>query len=357
MLPVWRGDFGVDLFFVLSGFLIGGMLLSEQERNGDIGLPLFYARRLYRLWPALLFIVVLDQVTDDPWKGMAWTNAVYVNDFVPIGITTLAWTWSLAIEEQFYLVCPWLLRALATLGPRARVRALLALVVAFVGVAAGVVVAYDIRPSDAEIVAIFDLERWGYAFDVFYDKPWMRAGALLAGVIAAMVYRSPAAMRRIAQAGVWGGLVVVAALATMVLATHWQLVATASRPLQVAYLASFRTLFAAGAAVVLVACVSEHPLGRLMARPLGSRWLYPIAQLAYSAYLINPMATMGVGHLLRGVTARSAHPIWILAPCDVAATFAAAALMHLLIERPGMVLRPTSAPRLEAAASSGDPAQ
>jgi len=89
MLPIWRGDFGVDLFFVLSGFLIAGMLLDEQAKTGRIALGFFYVRRLLRLWPALLFVAGVELLTDDPHRHMVWANVLYVNDFVSVSVVAL----------------------------------------------------------------------------------------------------------------------------------------------------------------------------------------------------------------------------------------------------------------------------
>ncbi|RYE93777.1 MAG: acyltransferase, partial [Myxococcales bacterium] len=77
MLPVWRGDFGVDLFFVLSGFLIAGMLLDERAATGTIALGRFYARRLARLWPAMLVVLGLVAGRHPEQRGTAWATALY----------------------------------------------------------------------------------------------------------------------------------------------------------------------------------------------------------------------------------------------------------------------------------------
>jgi peptidoglycan/LPS O-acetylase OafA/YrhL len=136
--------------------------------------------------------------------------------------------------------------------------------------------------------------------------------------------------------------VVVAALA-MVLATHWPLVVGAGRVVEVAYLASFRTLFGVAAAFIVLVTLSAHPLGRALAGPLSSRWLFPFAQLAYAAYLINPIVTMALGRALSGFVAYGEEPMHVFVPCDLVATFACAAVIHVLIERPGMELRPRPA--------------
>ncbi|MGH7296154.1 MAG: acyltransferase family protein, partial [Polyangiaceae bacterium] len=124
MLPVWRGDFGVDVFFVLSGFLIAGMLADEKARTGRVRLGLFYVRRLLRLWPALVVAVAADVIVIGDHRAMAWANLLYVSNFVPIASAAMGWTWSLAIEEQFYLLWPLALGALAwftrRLEPRRR---------------------------------------------------------------------------------------------------------------------------------------------------------------------------------------------------------------------------------------------
>jgi peptidoglycan/LPS O-acetylase OafA/YrhL len=118
-----NGDLGVDVFFVLSGFLITGILLRSAKR-GRISLADFYRRRALRLLPAYLAVLLVCVVTDllvnsgGTLKG-AVTSFFYVSNWAAaagLGLGLLAHTWSLSIEEQFYLLWP---LALATVLQRA----------------------------------------------------------------------------------------------------------------------------------------------------------------------------------------------------------------------------------------------
>ena len=136
---------GVDVFFVLSGFLITSLLLSEQAATGRIRLRAFWARRARRLLPALLFLLVALAVytlaggpgawcppscAPPPWRRSCTSptgNRVaaghdYFAQFQ--AVNPLMHTWSLAVEEQYYLVWPLLVAALVGLGRRRSLRAL-----------------------------------------------------------------------------------------------------------------------------------------------------------------------------------------------------------------------------------------
>lgn len=114
------GFAGVDVFFVLSGFLITGLLLQERERRGSISFRRFYARRAFRLLPAL-GLLLLAHLAYVVYEGLPLRREAeallsvtsYASNisqslhlFIP---TELGHTWSLAVEEQFYLVWPSLL--------------------------------------------------------------------------------------------------------------------------------------------------------------------------------------------------------------------------------------------------------
>src|SRR5687767_10449228 len=99
---------GVDLFFVLSGFLLGRLVLNEQARTGRFDGRRFTARRLLKLWPVLyVFLAVQALAGPEPWTSYLWQNALHVQNYAG---TSLSHLWSLAVEEHYYL-------ALAVLFP------------------------------------------------------------------------------------------------------------------------------------------------------------------------------------------------------------------------------------------------
>lgn len=123
--PLFNGAFfGVDLFFVLSGFLITSLLLQEFQTNGQLDYWRFYRRRFFRLMPPLaLFLATYCLVAPHIWPELddiysdALVSLLYLADY---GIAffdspdTLLHMWSLSVEEHFYLIWPpllvWLLR-------------------------------------------------------------------------------------------------------------------------------------------------------------------------------------------------------------------------------------------------------
>jgi peptidoglycan/LPS O-acetylase OafA/YrhL len=96
----------VDVFFVISGFIISHILMREHKATGRLDLKHFYLRRAIRLFPAYYVALGLYGVLDPlPLKNV-WANLLYVNNFLPIEQQFMGWAWSLAIEEQFYIVFP-----------------------------------------------------------------------------------------------------------------------------------------------------------------------------------------------------------------------------------------------------------
>lgn len=114
-VPHVPGAHGVMIFFVLSGFLITWLLMRENEKNGTISLTGFYKRRTLRIFPAFyaywLLLIIALLLTGKPvlWSH-AWSAFFYLSNYYNAIIgdpsNGLSHTWSLAIEEQFYLLYP-----------------------------------------------------------------------------------------------------------------------------------------------------------------------------------------------------------------------------------------------------------
>ena len=131
------GDLGVSTFFVLSGFLITTILLTEKNRTQTIGIISFYIRRILRIWPLYLFIVIMgayiiptlvhQEVFAFPhtihgiveaWRLFTFTfNLSQYPDFLKVSVI-LGVLWSISVEEQFYLIWPWCIKYLRAQGIR-----------------------------------------------------------------------------------------------------------------------------------------------------------------------------------------------------------------------------------------------
>ncbi len=129
------GFLGVDIFFVLSGFLITAILIEEKDSRGGVSLKRFYARRVLRLFPALL-VMVLAASAISLYVGYT-ANTVLLDGFFAVAYISnwaralrlsnmdyLGHTWSLAIEEQFYILWPVTLLLILRLKSRSRMLAL-----------------------------------------------------------------------------------------------------------------------------------------------------------------------------------------------------------------------------------------
>lgn len=173
---VFNATYGVKTFFVLSGFLITTILIREADETGLIHVPKFMAKRAFRILPLYFLIIavaaamILMGRAEPSWTAMAFGTA-YVYNFIPKAenVNYLSHLWSLAVEEQYYLVWPILFAAFA----RKRLP-LIAICVAFV------VACYALLGRD-----------FGDLSDKFYTQRWtipaiypIAIGSLLALTVA-----------------------------------------------------------------------------------------------------------------------------------------------------------------------------
>ncbi|MCX7619436.1 MAG: acyltransferase [Acidimicrobiales bacterium] len=276
------GYLGVDLFFVLSGFLITSLLLREWDLTGMINLAEFWRRRARRLLPALFLLLIgiaaFAAVVAGPYelpriRVATLTTLFYVANWGQILAGNGYWdrfdrsplehTWSLAIEEQFYLLWPLLLFGVLKLT-RGCKTALLAIAVAFAAASASV------------MAMLFKPDAGPASWSRLYLGTDTRAAAVLLGSAFAILLSLRGPLRTVRSRRVLEGLAVVAACG---LGWAW-----ATVPYTAALLYQYG-FFACGIAAILVIAAAAHPQRSLVARVLEFQPIRGLGLISYGLYL------------------------------------------------------------------------
>jgi peptidoglycan/LPS O-acetylase OafA/YrhL len=316
------GAVGVDLFFVISGFLITSLLVREHDRTENISLRRFWARRALRLFPALacaialaLFVCLLstEAVRHATVAGLP-AVALYSGNWVrafgssPNTLGLLGHTWSLAVEEQFYLVWPllciaWVCRA----KNRSRATALIVTLLLL----------------DC-LYLIFAMNHWG-SYRGYYGTDTHAMGLLAGSALALVVSRASAERLRETKAAwlrIAGTTGLVLFLSVSLLDPHSE---TQSALMIIA---------ATAASVLLVVHLSVGASGPLLA-VFSSKPMTWVGQRSYGIYLYHAV--------IAGLLLEYCH--WTGAPRDAAVAacvilvVALAELSYRFVESPFLRLK------------------
>ncbi|HTV85454.1 MAG TPA: acyltransferase [Dyella sp.] len=323
------GWMGVDLFFVLSGYLIGRQLLLRYQRTGKVDLKTFYRQRAYRILPAYLAMLALlfliptlrEQAAMQPmWQFLTFTMNLLID---PSRLHTFSSAWSLCVEEHFYLVFPLMVTVMA---PGASVKRVLAVLFGLMlaGLAwRGFAWWQSAAPSnDGSGVLDMNLRRY---MALIYYPTYARLDGLLCGVGLAIlnVYR-PSLWQRLQRHA--NALALAGCVTVTVAAWLFQDILTFA-----ACTVGFPILSFGLALLVAAAASPDGALARI--RLPGIRW---IATISYSLYLCHKaVLKLAWTHLPDALSHRGTLTFM----CCALAAFAAAALLHYLVERPFLRLR------------------
>ena len=322
-----HGWLGVDVFFVLSGYLIGGQLLRPIARGETPDLKRFWASRAFRILPAFLVILALYRLlpgfTDGEgiqplWRFLTFTMNLGL-DYTRAGNFSSAW--SLCVEEWFYLTLPLLVLALRLpvlrkAGPWPTLALAAAIVLGGAALRHGL---WRAPSMIAEPPA-------GLFQKVIYYPTWCRLDGLLMGVMlaCARTFR-PTLWARLCPPWLGAGLAVALWAATL-----W-VVGDNGLILSLTGVAVVYPLFSIACALMLSALLDLEPW-LAQQRPRG---LAQMAALAYGLYLVHKP----VYHAMRTWLGEGVLQGWIGLLLYVLPAFAAAIVLHVLVERPFLRLR------------------
>lgn len=325
----FAGWAGVDIFFVVSGFLITSILQQEQTDCGSFSLRRFYARRTLRIWPAYYaFLAVIGLTAYSNWKSIGICSIYLTNFDLALGWNVLerqiGHLWSLAVEEQFYLLWP------------------------FVLILAG----RWVLPLSLGLIAAV----WSWRTILLIGgASWLRlcAGfdtrldAILLGCVAAMIWARPELRAKFSRAlsGNWTpSLLVIATVASAAALGHPS--ERQTLPAQLMLWDLNLPLFTLLTAALLLALIL-HPRSRVT-RFLSHPLLVWLGRLSYSLYLWHVVA-FKIWPKTEIAFLRSAFPDWPLLgfllahlPSEVGRlllSVAFASTSYYLIERPFLALK------------------
>jgi peptidoglycan/LPS O-acetylase OafA/YrhL len=302
------GFIGVDLFFVVSGFLITGLLIRERERTGRVSFSRFYARRVRRILPAAAVVLLItiplsnqlvtlvdrpSVMQDGASAALSIANirfAMTTDYFNPVNYSPFLHFWSLGVEEQFYFVWPALLAIVAWKAPRLGAAAALTVVVV-ASFAASLIVGESSSST---------------AFYMLPTRAWQLAAGGLLAIGSGSLDRVPDAIRSavgmlLAFAG-WAALAALMTAAVAIDSMATQYPGTAA-------------LVPTIAGVLLIASGTQSVGPGVLLRLAPIRFL---GKISYSLYLWHwPILILG--------------GIWLVGPLDTISSTQAVALAALAI--------------------------
>jgi len=351
--PIWHGELAVEVFFVLSGFLIGGSLMKEHRKSGQINVKKFYASRFLRLMPA--YILALFAFSPFlPNVEYVWANLIYVSNYLPFDKMYMPWTWTLVLQEQFYLILPLFLLLLFYPSKNKLIWFPLLLIAASL-------VRYLMQVLHPQVLQDHPANFMFFTypgfnpdyFNHFYTGLHVRFAPLVLGLLGAYlhVYHKEKLQQFFANQ-LSGYLLLIVGIGYGIynLSIPYYDIRNSYSPAFLTFINVFSySLFAVAVLILLLAVIYPNKLAAPIRYVLSWRIWYPVAQLSFVMYLFHMLfVAIACQALMNYATARAAEWQNGVLPMEWVVQFAGAAIIgtilfslivSLIIERPFMNFR------------------
>ncbi|KAG5878784.1 hypothetical protein JTB14_036333 [Gonioctena quinquepunctata] len=349
-----NATFSVDTFFFISGLLVTLTYFRSDSkkkkpikpqgsftviRSSFVKFLLMLVYRFFRLTPAYMFVLGLNEIImrylhsnsvfspaivdhiscDNYW----WRNALYINNFYPQHEFCMLWSWYIANDTQFYVIASVLL-LIGIRGPKH---------VKFVAVILGFLMAAS------WITTFFIAMKWDYVarveepfalFDQLYDKPWLRIGPYLIGIVTGYtLFRIDSKILMSPSVVTTGWILSLSCLGSLVYGLGREGLVV---PASAFYAALGHSAWGLSLAWITVACCSGYggPLNSL----LSSELFLPLSRLTYCAYLIHPVLMCLTSFHLDGPMHLDDVIVFVIYCGNVVISFATAFVISIAFEAP-----------------------
>ncbi|BES93766.1 nose resistant to fluoxetine protein 6-like [Nesidiocoris tenuis] len=352
---VANATFSVDSFFFISGLLVAYLYFKSQNK-GEQSLrtprtpkPLaveaksmtmkfltLLGYRFIRLTPAYLFVLGCAELAMKWLKNNSvfepisldnvncakywWRNALYINSLYPRSEMCMLWSWYLANDTQFYAIGV-LLLLISSRFFRVAVSSLFMLLISSTITTA--LISYSIK----HVVSVQEPFKF---FDELYDKPWMRLGPYIAGIMAGwFVHRTKCSVKMSMLVNVSGWAVALSTLMFLVYGVrdaNFGVTGTAM------YISLGHTAWGAALAWIVIACTSGY--GGWINSLLSCKLLQPLSRLAYCAYLVHPVIMVLTSFQMEGSLHINNNLCMILYFGNLVASFLLSFVISIAFEAP-----------------------
>lgn len=334
LAPFTKGHMGVDVFFVISGFLIGHFLMLEFQKNSKVSFHNFFIKRAFRILPVYFLVLGVLILLGSPNANSVWANIIYVNNYLKFENQFMPWAWSLAIEEQFYFFFPFIFVLL-----HKKLKVPLNAWIGLFGLSFFIrwmTLHYNSVSIELPMHPSINKEMYQTYFDTIYGKTHTRFGGLLVGVIAAYLVTFRGSTEQLNENDKLRKIVLALGLFLILIFVlgnpfnhGW------SESSKNIVLASFRNIFSLGVGLIILYLLTPKSKNTLLGRFLGHRFFFPIAQASYSAYLIHLI----VISILYKVSLKNPEQLFYLVPLVYILTFFLSGALFIFVERPFLKMR------------------